>query len=133
MEFCCANALCRSCSLCELRGRFTCMMLFCFSSRRRHTICALVTGVHTCALPISAGSGSKAATSSHAAGNVISVVPRVDALANPSVDRKGVASGKSVSVRVDHGGRRIIKQKNNTTCYLYPTTHDTNEQRMRSN
>src|SRR3546814_8436747 len=23
-----------------------------FSSRRRHTICALVTGVHTCALPI---------------------------------------------------------------------------------
>src|SRR3546814_6625211 len=29
-------------------------MLFFFSSRRRHTICALVTGVQTCALPISA-------------------------------------------------------------------------------
>src|SRR3546814_2790764 len=28
------------------------MMLFCFSSRRRHTRCALVTGVQTCALPI---------------------------------------------------------------------------------
>src|SRR3546814_6971441 len=29
-------------------------MLFCFfSSRRRHTRCALVTGVQTCALPIS--------------------------------------------------------------------------------
>src|SRR3546814_14596009 len=27
-------------------------MLFFFSSRRRHTICALVTGVQTCALPI---------------------------------------------------------------------------------
>src|SRR3546814_18050479 len=26
---------------------------FCFSSRIRHTICALVTGVQTCALPIS--------------------------------------------------------------------------------
>src|SRR3546814_10702074 len=26
---------------------------FCFSSRRRHTRCALVTGVQTCALPIS--------------------------------------------------------------------------------
>src|SRR3546814_11416995 len=26
--------------------------LFFFSSRRRHTICALVTGVQTCALPI---------------------------------------------------------------------------------
>src|SRR3546814_5988318 len=33
------------------------LMLFCFfffSSRRRHTRCALVTGVQTCALPISA-------------------------------------------------------------------------------
>src|SRR3546814_7909070 len=28
-------------------------MFFCFSSRRRHTRCALVTGVQTCALPIS--------------------------------------------------------------------------------
>src|SRR3546814_15517614 len=29
--------------------------LFFFSSRRRHTRCALVTGVQTCALPISCG------------------------------------------------------------------------------
>src|SRR3546814_18478140 len=29
------------------------MMIFFFSSRRRHTRCALVTGVQTCALPIS--------------------------------------------------------------------------------
>src|SRR3546814_18041713 len=29
------------------------MFLFCFSSRRRHARCALVTGVQTCALPIS--------------------------------------------------------------------------------
>src|SRR3546814_5861258 len=28
------------------------VLLFFFSSRRRHTICALVTGVQTCALPI---------------------------------------------------------------------------------
>src|SRR3546814_2458883 len=28
------------------------MLFFFFSSRRRHTICALVTGVQTCALPI---------------------------------------------------------------------------------
>src|SRR3546814_8570525 len=27
-------------------------VLFFFSSRRRHTVCALVTGVQTCALPI---------------------------------------------------------------------------------
>src|SRR3546814_10037576 len=34
------------------------LFLFFFSSRRRHTRCALVTGVQTCALPISrAGAG----------------------------------------------------------------------------
>src|SRR3546814_9374403 len=32
-----------------------CVFVFC-SSRRRHTRCALVTGVQTCALPISIGS-----------------------------------------------------------------------------
>src|SRR3546814_11032848 len=30
-----------------------CLFIFFFSSRRRHTRCALVTGVQTCALPIS--------------------------------------------------------------------------------
>src|SRR3546814_9376916 len=37
------------------------MLVFFFSSRRRHTRCALVTGVQTCALPIS-GSNPAAAT-----------------------------------------------------------------------
>src|SRR3546814_6610139 len=32
-----------------------CFCLFFFSSRRRHTRCALVTGVQTCALPIDPG------------------------------------------------------------------------------
>src|SRR3546814_14774304 len=32
----------------------------------------------------------------------------------PAGDRKSVVSGKSVSVRVDLGGRRIIKKKKNT-------------------
>src|SRR3546814_4096105 len=37
------------------------MVLICFfSSRRRHTRCALVTGVQTCALPISGGDGCRA-------------------------------------------------------------------------
>src|SRR3546814_1318248 len=38
-----------------LVGVFThtiCLVFFFFSSRRRHTRCALVTGVQTCALPI---------------------------------------------------------------------------------
>src|SRR3546814_342631 len=35
-------------------------VVFCFSSRRRHTRCALVTGVQTCALPIFDGKWVKA-------------------------------------------------------------------------
>src|SRR3546814_341251 len=35
------------------------LLLFFFSSRRRHTRCALVTGVQTCALPISAGTSQR--------------------------------------------------------------------------
>src|SRR3546814_19320314 len=36
-------------------GLAPCCVCFFFSSRRRHTRCALVTGVQTCALPISFG------------------------------------------------------------------------------
>src|SRR3546814_9320933 len=35
------------------------MFFFFFSSRRRHTRCALVTGVQTCALPISMGADAE--------------------------------------------------------------------------
>src|SRR3546814_6608339 len=43
---------------CRSSYYYRCALLVCvffFSSRRRHTRCALVTGVQTCALPISAG------------------------------------------------------------------------------
>src|SRR3546814_20965443 len=39
------------------------MCIFCFSSRRRHTRCALVTGVQTCALPILVASEVKSLAS----------------------------------------------------------------------
>src|SRR3546814_20170594 len=35
----------------------------------------------------------------------------------PEEDRKSVVKGQSVSVRVDRGGRRIIKKKNITIAY----------------
>src|SRR3546814_1438114 len=38
--------------LCIRRDDMSSFLLFFFSSRRRHTRCALVTGVQTCALPI---------------------------------------------------------------------------------
>src|SRR3546814_17857424 len=106
----------------------------CFvSSRRRHTRCALVTGVQTCALPIyfddAAGRVDKIVFESGIApadmlvrrqgndlllssadGDSVRVVGHFN---DDGVDRTSVVSGKSVSVRVDLGGRRIIK-KNNT-------------------
>src|SRR3546814_19622806 len=39
--------------------------------------------------------------------------------AGVSADRKSVVSGKSVSVRVDLGGRRLIKKKSNTHQHYY--------------
>src|SRR3546814_7668250 len=39
-------------------SRRVCCFIFFFSSRRRHTRCALVTGVQTCALPILAPTGN---------------------------------------------------------------------------
>src|SRR3546814_12173965 len=54
------------------------------------------------------------------------------ALTTCSIDRKSVVTGKSVSVRVDLGGRRIIKKKNKiydnipTTTPLYNQQNNTN-------
>src|SRR3546814_5741380 len=52
---CCSFLFCLSYSYYSNRGFivFLCFFSFFFSSRRRHTRCALVTGVQTCALPIS--------------------------------------------------------------------------------
>src|SRR3546814_2844287 len=54
------------CLLCYVFSYYLCMffyffLVFFFSSRRRHTRCALVTGVQTCALPISAPRAALAA------------------------------------------------------------------------
>src|SRR3546814_19418740 len=48
-----------------------------------------------------------------------------DALFVGYTDRKSVVSGKSVSVRVDLGGRRIIKQKNTYKQDMQTQTHIT--------
>src|SRR3546814_14882344 len=119
-------------------------MLFCFSSRRRHTRCALVTGVQTCALPIFPRFAddiprenvemqrfiliNKDAPEHTKLRKLVSrgFTPRaINSLREELTeraekivkDRKSVVEGKSVSVRVDLGGRRIIKKKQiqNTT------------------
>src|SRR6056297_3986257 len=73
---------------------------FFFSSRRRHTRFSGVTGGQTCALPISPTCWPPSRRSCWAAW----------CWAGRSEERR---VGKSVSVRVDLGGRRIIKKKKN--------------------
>src|SRR3546814_2272354 len=54
-DLCVVSCICVLCDYCYI-GYYMYLLLlffFFFSSRRRHTRCALVTGVQTCALPIS--------------------------------------------------------------------------------
>src|SRR3546814_19136260 len=116
-----------------------------FSSRRRHTRSALVTGVQTCALPISIDHDRVLEASlGYFINPLISVLFGVVllgeklgragwwavALATIGVavltveqgvppwiaDRKSVVEGKSVSVRVGLGDGRCIKKKNDSMC-----------------
>src|SRR3546814_12121715 len=88
--------------------------VFFFSSRRRHTRCALVTGVQTCALPISAGGQRGEGPLREQRGDVAVArhqrVAAADLRRQRIADRKSVVSGKRVSVRVDLGGRRRLKK-----------------------
>src|SRR3546814_6200311 len=56
------------------------MYFFLFSSRRRHTSCALVTGVQTCALPISMGAMGVTPESHRAHGALLPRAARADAV-----------------------------------------------------
>src|SRR3546814_9906882 len=58
-----------------------CIWCFFFSSRRRHTRCALVTGVQTCALPIlndvGSGLGTAAAIVMDKSTDVVQAISRI--------------------------------------------------------
>src|SRR3546814_16747451 len=121
-----------------------------FSSRRRHTRCALVTGVQTCALPISPREHNKPFPRQHqepsfprkrepsdfAPPAIKSLGSRFrgnDGKSCPAGallmrDRKRVGQGEGVSVREDLGGRRInqetkitIQREKNTTTHYNPS------------
>src|SRR3546814_13631042 len=68
--------------------------MFCFSSRRRHTRCALVTGVQTCALPITKVA-AMTATLEVLRGQLsqASQLESVAALTQQTIDNLGVLNG----------------------------------------
>src|SRR3546814_11749345 len=110
-----------------------CVLVFFFSSRRRHTRCALVTGVQTCALPIwKLGPAQPRGTTWNGDGGcVICSQSRQENFSRTvwmTFHWRGTTSsvsvtsrseerrvGKGVSVRVDLGGRRLIKKQQKKT------------------
>src|SRR3546814_17367948 len=102
---------------------YECLWFFFFSSRRRHTRCALVTGVQTCALPISdspptvpkPSQTAAAPAPSPASPPVASPAPAAPPV--PAPDRKSVVWGQSVSVRFDLGGCRFLEKTNHCRFY----------------
>src|SRR3546814_12765312 len=129
---------------------YSCLsFVFFFSSRRRHTSCALVTGVQTCALPILPCPHCQARVNrpcklrksgrllpdphpQRVTAWALATACCPDCQVEPTVpchdegrDRKSAVSGKSVSVRVDLGGGHMIKKQN--TIYTHNTMHNTNK------
>src|SRR3546814_17348783 len=118
------------------------VFFFFFSSRRRHTRCALVTGVQTCALPISGRRIhvrrlfqriDQRARALQRGVEIVNAEEQQQAVTRRRAtgvrerDRPSDVWGKSVSVRVDLGGRRPIKKKNKPTTtptlrHPHPTT-----------
>src|SRR3546814_20085428 len=91
---------------------------FFFSSRRRHTRCALVTGVQTCALPISLSYrslrlGLRTARRPPSCDSTRAPRGSSGCAGSPSGRTRSEERrvGTSVSVCVDLGGRRNINKK----------------------
>src|SRR3546814_18991846 len=128
------------------------MILIFFSSRRRQPRCALVTGVQTCALPISghhrggapvrqqvdicaavmAGLG---AAPDGLRPKVVELATRHKPRVSWRADRKSVGKGTSGAVRRDLGGRELIKKrrKSMSAHILITDTETTEIQRFKVN
>src|SRR3546814_10272023 len=85
------------------------VVFFFFSSRRRHTRCALVTGVQTCALPISSGT-AMLAFGSGGSGELGAEDTEVD----PSGPR--VASENATVALAGRGVRATVIQIGRASC-----------------
>src|SRR3546814_8128693 len=104
-----------------------CLYFFFFSSRRRHTRCALVTGVQTCALPIymkstSGNDGSYSLTITFDVGtdpdiNTVNVQNRVNL-----ADAKLPAEVRSTGVSVKKKSSALLQV---ISVYSPDRTHDT--------
>src|SRR3546814_20020132 len=117
------------------------MVYFFFSSRRRHTRCALVTGVQTCALPIfgvappprspfpyryvllcrKPGGGTSAPMAADPAPLLSPARPPAPRDRPARLVRENVGSGKQVALRVDLGGTRLYTNSSKQTVNNHKT------------
>src|SRR3546814_6055657 len=74
--------------------------MFVFSSRRRHTRCALVTGVQTCALPIFSSAARSAAT--------ITPAPIMPQPTKPRIVRQPRPIRIDFSISLIHGSAELV-------------------------
>src|SRR3546814_2327893 len=101
-------------------------MFFFFSSRRRHTRCALVTGVQTCALPISPLPGAHALKPGSAIRPFFGIDPHiVDAdgalqTGNPAEGNLCIAKSWPGQMRTAWGDHERFFQ---TYCATYPGSY----------
>src|SRR3546814_5217070 len=102
-------------------------MLFCFfffSSRRRHTRCALVTGVQTCALPISpdqalftAGLSSIAADAQAASARNAETMNKITAaLARLDIPARDIQTRNLSVNRIDYGANKGRYEASNSVA-----------------
>src|SRR3546814_7009361 len=85
-----------------------CVIFFFFSSRRRHTRCALVTGVQTCALPISGALAVAAACPAGVDQPAIDTTARDPLLEQIAVDRRMARHERRAEARSEE--RRVGKE-----------------------
>src|SRR3546814_14661164 len=88
---------------------YICVVFFFFSSRRRHTRCALVTGVQTCALPISEKSDAPAVSIQCTTG----FMPAEEGRSQANLDRP--TQDPPISFR--HGSWSLLRR-----CVAWPHT-----------
>src|SRR3546814_20279266 len=101
-------------------------MLFFFSSRRRHTRCALVTGVQTCALPISGLTPSPACLAVAPTGEVFVGVDMIGSLGKDpgrgsivrmvDCNNDGVMDSHTEFAAVDRSEERRVGKECVSTC-----------------
>src|SRR3546814_5117025 len=93
-----------------------CCSSFFFSSRRRHTRCALVTGVQTCALPIF-HIGRWEQAPHHYTTNILRQVDRsVDGAAAASTARGGTGTARRRPRRPDRRTQRSEERRVGEEC-----------------